>query len=83
VEYELGKVETRRGIEGEIPLREYLRAYNTSMQGSYVVSAAPPSLLRDVWLPSFLSCGGVTESLVSATMWLSSGGTESVVHSGE
>ena len=37
-------------------------------------------MLDDVALAPFLSCGGYTDSLTSALVWMSSGGTKSVVH---
>ena len=36
---------------------------------------------KDVLLPTFLNCGGYHKRLGFGSMWLSSGGTKSVIHS--
>ena len=47
----------------------------------YAVSPLPALLAEDVPLPSFLRCGGAARKLHSLNLWMSSGGTESVLHS--
>ncbi len=46
----------------------------------YAVSPLPTPMALDVTLPSFLRCGGAHKKLYSLNLWMSSGGTESVVH---
>jgi hypothetical protein len=56
VEYEVGKKETRLGTAGEMPLSEFIARYET--QDWYNVGFPPGSMLDDVSLAQFLSCGG-------------------------
>jgi len=82
VEIEEGKKETRMGVqpEGERSLSEFISREMANESDWYSVTTPPGVLLEDAELPPFLSCGGFTDHLVSALMWMSSGGTKSVVH---
>ena len=56
VEYEVGKKETRLGTAGEMPLSDFIAGYET--QDWYNVGFPPGSMMDDVSLAQFLSCGG-------------------------
>ena len=72
------KKETRNADVRRIPLRKFLAQYNTS--DVYTVTDISPGMMRDVELMPFLTCGGFTNLLDMVTMWMSSGGTRSVLH---
>ena len=56
VEYEVGKKETRLGTAGQMPLTEFIAGYET--EDWYNVGFPPGSMMDDVSLAPFLSCGG-------------------------
>lgn len=49
-------------------------------KNKYIVSQLPKPMYRDVLVPSCLSCGSFTNSLVEVNYWMSSGGTKSLLH---
>ena len=59
-------------------LSEWLDVYNTSSY--YLIDMVPLSIMRDVLMPSFMSCGGFNRRLAFGSLWGSSGGTRSSVH---
>ena len=89
---ELGpRRETRRLMSSEMPLSTFLRSYQAPQQrpeGSpsseehvlYAVSPLPHRISADVNLPDFLRCGGAARLVHSHMLWMSAGGTESVLH---
>eukprot|EP00937_MAST-01D_sp_MAST-1D-sp2_P001778 g1778.t1 len=78
VDVEFAKKETRNADTKQMPLREFLGAYNRS--DIYTVTDVSPDMMRDIELLPFMSCGGFTSLLDVVTMWMSSGGTKSVLH---
>jgi hypothetical protein len=48
----------------------------------YLVSPTPRELVRDLYLPPMLRCGGATEGEngMKSLLWMSTGGTSSVLH---
>lgn len=73
------KKESRQQSTETLRFKEFIRTYNQS--GYYMVNAVPPFLRQDVPLPGPLQCDQLYENnLVENVMWISSGGTRSVVH---
>ncbi|CAB4003102.1 Lysine-specific demethylase 8 [Paramuricea clavata] len=66
-----------RGL-GRDTIKSYLSDYHA--KDSYVVSQLPDPMARDVDVLSCLSCGTFTKRIMEATLWLSSGGTSSLLH---
>ncbi|XP_028393789.1 uncharacterized protein LOC114518077 [Dendronephthya gigantea] len=63
---------------GRDTIRSYLNDYKS--KDSYVVSQLPDPMARDVNLLSCLSCGTFSKRIMEANLWLSSGGTSSLLH---
>ena len=78
IDVEFAKKETRRAEVNRLPFAQFLSRYNTS--DIYSVTDVPPPMMPDVELLPFLGCAGYTKLLDVATMWMSSGGTYSVLH---
>jgi hypothetical protein len=66
-----------RGL-GRDTIKSYLSNYQ--MKDSYVVSQLPDPMAHDVDVLSCLSCGTLAERIMEANLWLSSGGTSSLLH---
>ena len=66
-----------RGL-GRDTIKSYLSNYR--MKDSYVVSQLPDPMAEDIDVLSCLSCGTFVERIMEATLWLSSGGTSSLLH---
>ena len=66
-----------RGL-GRDTIKSYLSDYR--MKDSYVVSQLPDPMTEDVDVLSCLSCGTFAERIMEANLWLSSGGTSSLLH---
>lgn len=62
-----------------VPLREFL-LWVQQNESVYAVSKLPRQMRGDVQLPQLLTCGGALERLSEAVLWLSPGGTKSVIH---
>jgi hypothetical protein len=56
----VGKKETRIGTAGQMPLTEFIAGYGT--EDWYNVGFPPGSMMDDVSLAPFLSCGGDGQS---------------------
>ena len=63
---------------GRDTIKSYLRDYQT--KDSYVVSQLPDPMARDVNVLQCLSCGTFIQRIMEANLWLSSGGTTSLLH---
>ena len=63
---------------GRDTIRNYLNDYKT--KDSYIVSQMPDPMTRDVNVLSCLSCGTFSQRVLEANLWLSSGGTSSLLH---
>lgn len=74
--------ETRKHEMGEMTLAEFIsaKANDTDERAHYVVDPFPPAMLGDVHIPSVLRCSGATEKKMKFYMWMSAGGTKSVIH---
>lgn len=83
--------ETRRSAMQRLSLVEFLsrqakeRAHRGIVRGSsdvmhYLVSSVPRELARDLLLPPMLRCGGSTDRSMRSYIWMSTGGTSSVLH---
>lgn len=63
---------------GRDTIKSYLNNYRT--KDSYVVSQLPHIMARDINVLPCLSCGTFLERIMEANLWLSSGGTSSLLH---
>jgi hypothetical protein len=88
VDYEVGRRETRRTTKAKVaadegqqalPLRQFLARVEGGAD-LYAVSRPTQAMLAATELLPALGCGGFTAALSATTMWLSAGGTKSVVH---
>ena len=76
---EKDKKESRRsGNSVRMTLKKFVKGYNRS--DWYAIGRAPGHMLDDLQVMPFLSCGGFANGLKTAVMWMSSGGTNSVLH---
>ena len=66
-----------RGL-GRDTIRSFLETYQK--KDSYTVSQLPDPLSREVRVLPFLMCGTFSERILEANLWLSSGGTRSMLH---
>ena len=78
VDFEKGKKEIRGNGGGKASLREFLKTYRET--DVYLVNDLGPEMMDRLLLPSFISCGGADTMLSKTIMWMSSGGTSSVLH---
>nr|CAB3262759.1 uncharacterized protein LOC100182837 [Phallusia mammillata] len=74
------KKEIRTGSAIEMTFKEFVQTYEK--RDMYWVSEVPNPLLKDVVLPPPLQCDAILNdnNLHTNVMWMSSGGTKSVVH---
>ncbi|CAH3016527.1 unnamed protein product [Porites evermanni] len=76
---EAEKKENRTTPGEEVFFAKFVRDLHSS--GQYMVSSVPQFLRQDVYLPVPISCPNIIQgNLVQDMMWLSSGGTKSVLH---
>lgn len=66
-----------RGL-GRDTIRSFLETYQ--QKDSYTVSQLPDPLSTEVRVLPFLMCGTFSERILEANLWLSSGGTRSMLH---
>ena len=66
-----------RGL-GRDTIRSFLETYQK--KDSYTVSQLPDPLSKEVRVLPFLMCGTFSERILEANLWLSSGGTRSMLH---
>ena len=66
-----------RGL-GRDTIRSFLETYQK--KDTYTVSQLPDPLSREVKVLPFLMCGTFSERILEANLWLSSGGTRSMLH---
>lgn len=66
-----------RGL-GRDTIRSFLKTYQE--KDSYTVSQLPDPLSTEVMVLPFLTCGTFSERILEANLWLSSGGTRSMLH---
>merc|ERR1712046_535954 len=75
---EFAKQETRVAPSSGMQVPEFLKKYNHT--DCHAVSALPPSMAAQVELPELIKCGYATTYLDVNNLWMSSGGTDSVIH---
>ncbi|XP_022109281.1 uncharacterized protein LOC110989300 [Acanthaster planci] len=63
---------------GQDTLGSFLAAYQ--MRNAYVVSQLPDPMASEVSVLPFLTCGTFRERILEANLWMSSGGTKSLLH---
>lgn len=78
VTVELGKKENRSAGVYSSSLASFLRSF--ALEDVYMVESLPVAMRDEVWPPSCLACGGLQRALVDSVLWLSGGGTKSVLH---
>ena len=66
-----------RGL-GRDTIRSFLQTYEK--KDPYTVSQLPDPLSREVRVLPFLMCGTFSKRILEANLWLSSGGTRSMLH---
>ena len=66
-----------RGL-GRDTIRSFLETYQK--KDTYTVSQLPDPLSREVRVLPFLMCGTFSKRILEANLWLSSGGTRSMLH---
>lgn len=77
---ETEKKETRMALPKEdMKLSQFLDAYTSS--SLYSVAKTPAGLADEVFLLPFMNCGGFHKRLAETVTWISSGSTQSVIHS--
>lgn len=78
VDVEINKKEKRSLPSRSMPFQEFINRYRS--RNEYLVTSLPSFLRRDVLLPPPLLCNSVTSHLVNSLLWISGGGTKSVLH---
>lgn len=66
-----------RGL-GQDTIRSFLDTYQK--KDSYIVSQLPDPMSKEVMVLPFMTCGSFYERTLEANLWLSSGGTKSLLH---
>ncbi|XP_066275375.1 tRNA wybutosine-synthesizing protein 5-like [Branchiostoma lanceolatum] len=73
------KIEDRMNpVRLRMPLSEFLDNYHDKQW--YVVSLLPDPMRAEMQVPRSLLCGNFKDSILESNLWLSSGGTRSVLH---
>ncbi|XP_035673960.1 uncharacterized protein LOC118414197 [Branchiostoma floridae] len=73
------KIEDRHHpVRLRMPLSEFLDNYHHKQW--YVVSLLPDPMRAEMQVPRSLLCGNFRDSILESNLWLSSGGTRSVLH---
>ncbi|XP_031563461.1 tRNA wybutosine-synthesizing protein 5-like [Actinia tenebrosa] len=79
VTVETKKKENRSQPANDVPFSTYLKHYRK--KDVYMVNSVPNFLRKDVLVPSCLACENmIHENLLYNMMWMSNGGTKSVLH---
>ena len=63
---------------GRDTIRSFLETYKE--KSSYIVSQLPDPMTEDVFVPPFMMCGTIYDRLLESNLWLSAGGTKSLLH---
>lgn len=66
-----------RGV-GRDTIKSFLETYKT--KSSYIVSQMPDPMAQDILVPPFMMCGTIYDRLLESNLWLSAGGTKSMLH---
>lgn len=78
VEVEPNLKEVREAKGYSIPLKEFIETYHE--HEIYMVNRVPSFLQKDVEMPSPLKCNTTRDLMLDHVVWMSSGGTKSVLH---
>ncbi|XP_071955296.1 bifunctional peptidase and (3S)-lysyl hydroxylase Jmjd7-like [Antedon mediterranea] len=78
VDVEYNKKENRLDPSMDMSLTEFFNRYKN--EDIYLVTDVPTHLRKDVPVPKSLICQEVLKKLVATVMWISNGGTKSVLH---
>ncbi|CAH1250906.1 KDM8 [Branchiostoma lanceolatum] len=78
MEVDFAKNERSGSHYEEMRLVDFLQRYKHS--DLYMVDTIPKTMMKEVYLPQSLSCGGFTQRLQDMKLWLSNGGTASTLH---
>ena len=80
LEHKYEKGETPIGTKGvgRDTIRSFLESYLN--EPKYIVSQLPDPMSKEIYVLPFLTCGSFKERLLEANLWLSSGGTKSLLH---
>uniref|UniRef100_A0A2C9M1Y7 JmjC domain-containing protein n=1 Tax=Biomphalaria glabrata TaxID=6526 RepID=A0A2C9M1Y7_BIOGL len=72
------KIETTQQV---MKLKKFL--YDYMYEEWYLSTVIPREMMQELPLPKCVRCGTIAERLISAQLWMSSGGTSSRIHSHE
>ncbi|XP_078664060.1 bifunctional peptidase and arginyl-hydroxylase JMJD5-like [Branchiostoma floridae x Branchiostoma belcheri] len=75
---DFAKKEETDSYNEEMRLFDFLQRYKQSEL--YMVDSIPKAMMKEVYLPQSLACGGFAQRLQDMKLWLSSGGTASTLH---
>eukprot|EP00058_Branchiostoma_floridae_P020199 XP_002605689.1 hypothetical protein BRAFLDRAFT_121833 [Branchiostoma floridae] len=72
------KVESRDAQPQQMPLKEFLDSYE--YEDWYVVSLLPDPMREEMMVPRSILCGTFRQHILESNLWISAGGTSSVLH---
>mmetsp|Transcript_32351 Transcript_32351/g.84680 ORF Transcript_32351/g.84680 Transcript_32351/m.84680 type:complete len:559 (-) Transcript_32351:163-1839(-) len=72
------KYENRRNDPRRTTLRRFLQSYDR--ENMYIVTETPAAMYKDVLALNCLMCGSLAVTTEETNLWMSSGGTRSVIH---
>ena len=75
---EKGKTPVGSKGVGRDTIEDFLATYKD--KSKYIVSQMPDPMAKHVLVPPFMMCGTIYERLLESNLWLSSGGTKSMLH---
>ncbi|XP_033095598.1 jmjC domain-containing protein C-like isoform X2 [Anneissia japonica] len=78
VDVEFNKKENRTDPSTTMSVKEFFNRYKN--EDIYLVTDVPSYLRKDVPIPKSLICKDVLKKLAATVMWISNGGTKSVLH---
>ncbi|XP_035690970.1 bifunctional peptidase and arginyl-hydroxylase JMJD5-like [Branchiostoma floridae] len=72
------KVESRDAQPQQMPLKEFLDSYE--YEDWYVMSLLPDPMREEMMVPRSILCGTFRQHILESNLWISAGGTSSVLH---
>ncbi|XP_038077551.1 uncharacterized protein LOC119745333 isoform X2 [Patiria miniata] len=80
IESKAEKDDSPTGVKGlgQDTIENFLASY--IKRNSYIVSQLPDAMSREVSVLPFLTCGTFRDRILEANLWMSSGGTKSLLH---
>mmetsp|Transcript_13911 Transcript_13911/g.34092 ORF Transcript_13911/g.34092 Transcript_13911/m.34092 type:complete len:373 (-) Transcript_13911:45-1163(-) len=70
--------ETRTAAQKKMKIAKFLKNYKE--KGWYSVATFPKAMQKHIPLPKFFHCGNLDSKMHGAVLWMSGGGTKSVIH---